>query len=99
MLRGPRDDYTERLPLPASRDPLDVRIQEERETIPLRNSGRGPTSSKAALRLFDAPDGYQPRITLFRDSAAWCPCEYLQECSSRLASMVPKGKGMMLMGC
>jgi len=37
---------------------------------------RGPASHKATLRLFDAPSGYEPLVTLYRDTAAWCPyCE------------------------
>lgn len=57
---------------------------EERALPELRAQGRGPPSSKAALRLFDAPDGYEPRVILYRDTAAWCPyCEkvwlYLEE--------------------
>jgi hypothetical protein len=44
----------------------------ERALPDLRAAGRGPTSSKAALRLFDAPDGYEPRVTLYRDTASWC---------------------------
>ena len=27
----------------------------------------------ASIRLFDAPDGTEPRVTFFRDHAAWCP--------------------------
>lgn len=46
--------------------------EEERQLPELRAKGRGPTSSKAELRLFDAPDGYKPRVTLYRDTAAWC---------------------------
>jgi len=39
-------------------------------------SGRGRSTSKANIRLFSAPDGTIPEITLYRDSAAWCPyCE------------------------
>lgn len=57
---------------------------EERGLPDLRAAGRGPPSSKAEIRLFDAPDGYEPRVTLYRDTAAWCPyCEkvwmYLEE--------------------
>lgn len=37
---------------------------------------RGPASHKATIRLFDAPDGTNPQVTLYRDTAAWCPyCE------------------------
>ncbi len=43
----------------------------ERQLPSLREAGRGPPSSKAALRLFDAPDGYEPRVTLYRDTASW----------------------------
>uniref|UniRef100_A0A7S3Z860 GST N-terminal domain-containing protein n=1 Tax=Lotharella globosa TaxID=91324 RepID=A0A7S3Z860_9EUKA len=32
--------------------------------------------SRATVRLFDAPDGHEPEVTLYRDSASWCPyCE------------------------
>jgi len=63
---------------------LEKQTPEERALPDLRAKGRGPPSSKAALRLFDAPDGYQPRVMLYRDTAAWCPyCEkvwmYLEE--------------------
>ena len=33
----------------------------------------GAPSAKASLRLFGAPPGTEPRVTLYRDSAAWCP--------------------------
>ena len=41
-----------------------------------QGKGRGLPSHRADLRLFDAPDGFEPQVTLFRDRAAWCPyCE------------------------
>ena len=36
-------------------------------------SGRGPPSASANLRLFDEDDGYEPRVTLYRDGSSWCP--------------------------
>ena len=40
-------------------------------------SGRLPhASALASQRLFDLPEGEAPRVTLYRDTAAWCPyCE------------------------
>jgi len=60
----------------------DERCQYEYSVI--LNNGRGASSHKANIRLFDAPDGYTPDITLYRDTAGWCPyCEkvwlYLEE--------------------
>eukprot|EP01031_Cornospumella_fuschlensis_P026502 gene26502-32026_t len=57
---------------------------EEKDNFALQQVGRGSTSSLAKIRLFDAEDGFDPEITLYRDSAAWCPyCEkvwlYLEE--------------------
>jgi len=46
---------------------------EEAGAAALVAAGRGPPTAGAALRLFDAPDGYEPRVTLYRDSASWCP--------------------------
>ena len=33
--------------------------------------GRGPANHKASIRLFDAPEGYEPEVTLYRDTAGW----------------------------
>mmetsp|Transcript_6244 Transcript_6244/g.15704 ORF Transcript_6244/g.15704 Transcript_6244/m.15704 type:complete len:222 (-) Transcript_6244:352-1017(-) len=47
---------------------------EEREFRSNLASGRGEVSQPlASIRLFDAPDGTEPRVTFFRDHAAWCP--------------------------
>ena len=34
-------------------------------------SGRGGANHKATIRLFDAPEGYEPLVTLYRDTAGW----------------------------
>ena len=47
--------------------------KEEVELAKQVAEGRGPPTAKANLRLFDAPDGYEPRVTLYRDGASWCP--------------------------
>lgn len=64
---------------------IEQQTPEERALPDMRAKGRGPPSSMAALRLFDALDGYEPRVMLYRDTAAWCPyCEkvwmYLGTC-------------------
>ena len=39
-------------------------------------TGRGEANHKANIRLFGAPEGFQPEVTLYRDTAGWCPyCE------------------------
>jgi len=35
--------------------------------------GLGPANHQASLRLFDLPEGTEPRVELFRDTAGWCP--------------------------
>jgi glutathione S-transferase len=48
----------------------------ERIAFDSSTQGRGYSSHKANIRLFDAPDGYTPEVTLYRDTAGWCPyCE------------------------
>lgn len=46
---------------------------EERRSFELmtNESGRGAANHKANTRLFDAPDDYEPEITLYRDTAGW----------------------------
>ena len=46
------------------------RLQEEDDQNTI---GRGPPNTNAVLRLFDAKDDSEVRVTLFRDSSAWCP--------------------------
>mmetsp|Transcript_28528 Transcript_28528/g.37323 ORF Transcript_28528/g.37323 Transcript_28528/m.37323 type:complete len:522 (-) Transcript_28528:303-1868(-) len=65
----------------------------EREYFTVRESGRGNADSSASIRLFDAPDGTVPRVTLYRDMAAWCPyCQkvWLQLEEKRIPYMVKK---------
>ena len=48
----------------------------ERQEFEMKKVGRGSANHKSNLRLFDAPDGFTPAVTLYRDSAGWCPyCE------------------------
>ena len=66
---------------------------EETEAWRLQRVGRGPPSHRADLRLFDAPEGHEPAVTLFRDRAAWCPyCEkvWLQLEEKRIPYRVEK---------
>lgn len=56
----------------------------ERISFNERITGRGQANSKASIRLFGAPEDYQPEVTLYRDASAWCPyCQrvwlYLEE--------------------
>jgi len=51
----------------------DQQTEDERRWKHNALSGRGPANSLADIRLFDAPAGTEPRVTLFRDTAAWCP--------------------------
>ena len=50
--------------------PTGGRLSAERD---LQAQGRGPPHTDALLRLFDAKDESEVRVTLYRDSAAWCP--------------------------
>jgi len=38
-----------------------------------QRDGHGPPSAHARLRLFEETDESNVRVTLYRDSAAWCP--------------------------
>jgi hypothetical protein len=50
--------------------------EEERRFRAELAAGRGNANAMASIRLFDAPDGTEPRVVLYRDYAAWCPyCE------------------------
>lgn len=56
-------------------------------------TGRGDANHKANIRLFDAPDGTVPEVTLYRDTAGWCPyCEkvWLQLEEKRIPYKVEK---------
>ena len=44
---------------------------EERSEFDLMTAGRGNSNHKANIRLFDAPDGFEPEVTLYRDTAGW----------------------------
>ena len=50
--------------------PTGARLKDEAAQ---RALGRGPPHADASLRLFDAKDESQVRVTLYRDAAAWCP--------------------------
>ena len=67
--------------LKMSASDLDTRLRtlepsSERSAFDLQQVGRGGANHKADIRLFDAPDDYEPEVTFYRDQAAWCPyCE------------------------
>ena len=50
--------------------PTGARLTHEGEQ---RARGQGPPHTAAELRLFDAEDVSQVRLTLYRDASAWCP--------------------------
>ena len=51
---------------------------EERIEFDSIATGRSRANHKANIRLFDAPEGTIPEVTLYRDTAGWCPyCEVI----------------------
>jgi glutathione S-transferase len=50
--------------------PTGIRLQQEADD---REKGLGPPHTDALLRLFDANDDSDIRVTFYRDRAAWCP--------------------------
>ena len=44
---------------------------EERNDFDSMATGRGKSNHKANVRLFDAPEGFEPEVTLYRDTAGW----------------------------
>lgn len=79
MPKGDSYEFSDRAPkwdalkktLEAASTEEELRFREELE------SGRSPrANAMATKRLFDLPDGEKPRVTFYRDTAAWCPyCE------------------------
>eukprot|EP00467_Chlorarachnion_reptans_P001607 CAMPEP_0114520924 /NCGR_PEP_ID=MMETSP0109-20121206/19894_1 /TAXON_ID=29199 /ORGANISM="Chlorarachnion reptans, Strain CCCM449" /LENGTH=557 /DNA_ID=CAMNT_0001701959 /DNA_START=122 /DNA_END=1795 /DNA_ORIENTATION=+ len=54
-------------------DSLRVFLEDRNPVHPDRHP---QAQARATMRLFDAPEGFEPEITLYRDSASWCPyCE------------------------
>jgi glutathione S-transferase len=43
-----------------------MQTEEERNWRATALSGRGPTNHMTSIRLFDAPDGFEPLVTLYR---------------------------------
>lgn len=51
----------------------DMETVEERSFADSFSFGRGRSNHKANIRLFDAPEGFEPDLVLYRDTAGWCP--------------------------